>query len=366
MNSFRHLVLAVAVLFFCFLGRAQEEENIVRITGNASQLDLKSDVDAVKGIFNAAPRGSNVSLMCLESNGELLQPGPYEPAACSNQSRLADQKYEVTSGVPYVLLRNFGINTREWTSFQDGTFSQYNYVLDSAAHQVIQAFEQFETSGGFHKWHFKAHQFPDRVQFKAPGTGPHIHIGVAYDNPDRKPVFIDGQSRLDLHAKVAVPKYVKSSEVPHSSLTLVVGFHQKKMDNSGNKALTLHLKVFWDLYDGHLVEGLGSDGRNTYLKSLFHPDATYGTNMRSTTRSEPFSGVQNFRFSIGREHATRFLEDFNDRMDANGTPEEKVKTTDFSEFYIKNFSIRNESQKLYGEELEIHIEVDAIKIIRVY
>lgn len=56
------------------------------------------------------------------------------------------------------------------------------------------------------------------MQYKAPGAGPHIHLGIQADADNLPLAFVSGQNSLGISTKVEVPQYSQSHPDAHSSV----------------------------------------------------------------------------------------------------------------------------------------------------
>ncbi len=337
------------------------ETQIMAVNGNAGEI-TDSNVYFVKGVFNAAPRDEHVSLLCLNSNDVPMRAGPTEPVACGANPTMADLKEGFPDkgrlGRAYILGRNFGINTSEF--FAD--FSNYkDFVEGSSAEQVQQAFHFLRNSSGWYEWKYSTGDFPERVQYKAPGTGPHIHLGILSKKGTAPLAFTGDQKTLDVLVKMEIPTYKKTSSNAHSSSTLTVVLQSRKKNSSSYKSISLIISTFNDQWNGKPSEAIKSDGRNGWISSKFHPDTIYGTAKSGKTKTKAF-GPTTFRYSISKSQMTKMLSDYNKFV----TDEEKVLTQNFDHIKLEGIQLRNESTNLHNENVTIHIRVDVLKALRVY
>ncbi len=359
--------LAVLTALLILFGHSlwARQSTIFNLNGDRSVLHIGEDADFVKGLFDALPNSLTVQLLCKERNDGDWKGGPYEPVACGSNDLFGDQSYDDSrTGDPFFLLRNFGISSEEYYAFRSGNYSSLGYTQGSAASQVFQAITQLGTNSGLYKWRIKYHELPERVTYKLPGTGPHLHLGQAFPKGEEMPIFSsDNVISLDIHTALSVPRYVKSYSdpdwEPHSSVTLVAKFVTEMQNQDKNQSFTLNISAFYDEFDkDDIKETVATDGTNTYLRTKFSPDATFGINVGTQTKNSAFTNISNFRMSLNRESFSNMIQAYN-----LAVPTEDHLATNVNKIKFTGISLHNEATNLYGNEIEIQVFVNSLRAL---
>lgn len=345
----------VAAALLCAQAGAQsargQAETIVN--HDATSLARGGAVTFQRGVFRVGDDGVRITALCIPFKGSWKQVGTMRDCGNPPPPEMQREISRFTPDVTNLGIRNLGISTEQWIAFSR---NQLPGQADSVR-LIAQAFS-YAVTATHTRWRLETAKLPALLKADIPGSGIHVHFGGGFSRV-RKPALFTAGRDFEVETQIAVPTYQRTGRA-HSGLTVAVDLEFPAVGASG---FTLPLIVSLLHPDPRKREGIGSDGRNSFVGTYLGRGTKYVHATENEQRTSSWAHVERFAFRITRENIGWIVRDL---QNTGATPAgREVDESRLDEIKVGAVTLRNESRFLESGDVTIEVIVDYLRVNRV-